>query len=83
MKDKVVDGAKDAWKSFLALIDKLIEVIKQFIRGLFDKEKKLGDVSAKIKAVLKRNIGDSSKIDTEKTLQIAFVNPSILVISYG
>ena len=77
LKDKVVDGAKDAWKSFLALIDKLIEVIKQFIRGLFDKEKKLGDVSAKIKAVLKRNIGDSSKIDTEKTLQIAFVNPSI------
>ena len=77
LKDKVVDGAKDAWKSFLALIDKLIEVIKQFIRGLFDKEKKLGDVSAKIKAVLKRNIGDSSKIDTEKTLQIAFVNPAI------
>lgn len=77
LKDKVVDGAKDAWKSFLALIDKLIEVIKQFIRGLFDKEKKLGDVSAKIKAMLKRNIGDSSKIDTEKTLQIAFVNPAI------
>lgn len=77
LKDKVVDGAKDAWKSFLALIDKLIEVIKQFIRGLFDKEKKLGDVSAKLKAMLKRNIGDSSKIDTEKTLQIAFVNPAI------
>lgn len=77
LKDKVVDGAKDAWKSFLALIDKLIEVIKQFIRGLFDKEKKLGDVSAKLKAMLKRNIGDSSKIDTEKTLQIAFVNPVI------
>lgn len=77
LKDKVVDGAKDAWKSFLALIDKLIEVIKQFIRGLFDKEKKLGDISAKLKAMLKRNIGDSSKIDTEKTLQIAFVNPAI------
>lgn len=77
LKDKVVDGAKDAWKSFLALIDKLIEVIKQFIRGLFDKEKKLGDVSAKLKAMLKRNIGDSSKIDIEKTLQIAFVNPLI------
>ena len=77
LKDKVVDGAKDAWKSFLALIDKLIEVIKQFIRGLFDKEKKLGDVSNKIKLMLKRNIGDSSKIDTEKTLQIAFVDPAL------
>nr|DAJ92691.1 MAG TPA: hypothetical protein [Caudoviricetes sp.] len=77
LKDKVVDGAKDAWKSFLALIDKLIEVIKQFIRGLFDKEKKLGDVSNKLKLMLKRNIGDSSKIDTEKTLQIAFVDPAL------
>lgn len=77
LKDKVVDGAKDAWKSFLALIDKLIEVIKQFIRGLFDKEKKLGDVSAKLKAMLKRNIGDSSKLDGEKSLPVAFIAPEL------
>ena len=77
LKDKVVDGAKDAWKSFLVLLDKLIEVIKQFIRGLFDKEKKLGDVESKLKAMLNKKIADSGKLDSDRTLKIAFVNPGM------
>ena len=73
VKDTVVEGAKDAWKAFLALIDKLIEVVKQFIRGLFDKEKKLASVIGKVKSARKR-VEDAGKADTAADLKVAFLN---------
>lgn len=81
VKETVVEGAKDAWKALLALIDKLIEVIKQFIRGIFDKEKQLGTVIRKIN-VAKQRLDDEGKIDTNKDIQVAFTNP-LLVLTMG
>ena len=80
IKEKVVEGAKDAWKAFLALIDKLIEVVKQFIRGFFDKEKKLGDISAKLKKVnIERNFDSSNgKLSGEKTIEVGITHTSVL-----
>ena len=74
VKDTVVEGAKDAWKAFLALVDKLVEVIKQFIRGLFDKEKKLATVLGKVKSARKR-VEDAGKADTAADIKVAFLNP--------
>lgn len=74
--DKVTEGAKNAWKSFLVLVDKLISVIKEFIRGLFDKEKKINDVMKKIKTAIKR-IPDSSRIDSSKEIKVAELSDQI------
>lgn len=74
--DKVTEGAKNAWKSFLVLIDKLISVIKEFIRGLFDKEKKLDGVMKKIKTAIKR-IPDSSRVDSNKEIKVAELSDQI------
>lgn len=74
--DKVTEGAKNAWKSFLVLIDKLISVIKEFIRGLFDKEKKLDGVMKKVKVALKR-VSDSSRIDSSKEIKVAELSDEI------
>ena len=74
--DKVTEGAKNAWKSFLVLIDKLISVIKEFIRGLFDKEKKINDVMKKIKTAIKR-IPDSSRVDSSKEIKVAELSDQI------
>lgn len=74
--DKVTEGAKNAWKSFLVLIDKLISVIKEFIRGLFDKEKKLDGVMKKIKTAIKR-IPDSSRVDSNKEIKVAELSNQI------
>lgn len=74
--DKVTEGAKNAWKSFLVLIDKLISVIKEFIRGLFDKEKKINDVMKKIKTAIKR-IPDSSRVDSNKEIKVAELSNQI------
>lgn len=76
VKDTVVEGAKDAWKAFLALIDKLIEVIKQFIRGLFDKEKKLNSVIGKVKSARKR-AADAGKADVSGDIKVAFINQNM------
>lgn len=76
VKDTVVEGAKDAWKAFLALIDKLIEVIKQFIRGLFDKEKKIATVLGKLKAANKR-VKDAGRADVASDVKMAFINPKL------
>ena len=73
VKDTVVEGAKDAWKAFLALIDKLIEVIKQFIRGLFDKEKKLASVIGKVKSARKR-AKDAGRADVAADVKVAFLS---------
>lgn len=72
--DKVTESAKNAWKSFLVLIDKLISVIKEFIRGLFDKEKKLEGVIKKLKTASKR-VKDSSRVDSSKEIKLARLNP--------
>lgn len=74
--DKVTEGAKNAWKSFLVLIDKLISVIKEFIRGLFDKEKKLDEVMKKVKTALKR-VSDSSRLDSSKEIKVAELSDEI------
>lgn len=74
--DKVTEGAKNAWKSFLVLVDKLISVIKEFIRGLFDKEKKIDGVMKKVKVALKR-VPDSSRIDSSKEIKIAELSNQI------
>ena len=74
--DKVTEGAKNAWKSFLVLIDKLISVIKEFIRGLFDKEKKLDGVMKKIKTAIKR-VPDSSRVDSNKEIKVAELSNQI------
>lgn len=74
--DKVTEGAKNAWKSFLVLIDKLISVIKEFIRGLFDKEKKINDVMKRIKTAIKR-IPDSSRVDSNKEIKVAELSNQI------
>ena len=74
--DKVTEGAKNAWKSFLVLVDKLISVIKEFIRGLFDKEKKINDVMKKVKAAIKR-VPDSSRIDSSKEIKVAELSDQI------
>ena len=74
--DKVTEGAKNAWKSFLVLIDKLISVIKEFIRGLFDKEKKLDEVMRKVKTALKR-VSDSSRLDSSKEIKVAELSDEI------
>jgi len=74
--DKVTESAKNAWKSFLVLIDKLISVIKEFIRGLFDKEKKINDVMKKIKTAIKR-IPDSSRVDSNKEIKVAELSNQI------
>ena len=74
--DKVTEGAKNAWKSFLVLIDKLISVIKEFIRGLFDKEKKLDGVMKKVKVALKR-VSDSSRLDSSKEIKVAELSDEI------
>lgn len=75
--DKVTEGAKNAWKSFLVLIDKLISVIKEFIRGLFDKEKKIAGVIKKLKTAAKR-VADSSRQDSSKEIKIAELSPAIV-----
>lgn len=74
--DRVTEGAKNAWKSFLVLVDKLISVIKEFIRGLFDKEKKINDVMKKVKAAIKR-VPDSSRIDSSKEIKVAELSDQI------
>ena len=74
--DKVTESAKNAWKSFLVLIDKLISVIKEFIRGLFDKEKKINDVMKKLKTAIKR-VPDSSRIDSSKDIKVAELSDQI------
>ena len=74
--EKVTEGAKNAWKSFLVLIDKLISVIKEFIRGLFDKEKKINGVMKKIKTALKR-VSDSSRINNSKDIKVAVLSSAI------
>ena len=74
--DKVTEGAKNAWKSFLVLIDKLISVIKEFIRGLFDKEKKLDEVMKKVKTALKR-VSDSSRLYSSKEIKVAELSDEI------
>lgn len=74
--DKVTESAKNAWKSFLVLIDKLISVIKEFIRGLFDKEKKINDVMKKVKAAIKR-VPDSSRLDSSKEIKVAELSDQI------
>ena len=75
--DKVTEGAKNAWKSFLVLIDKLISVIKEFIRGLFDKEKKIAGVIKKLKTAAKR-VSDSSRQDASKEIKVAELSPTII-----
>ena len=74
--DKVTESAKNAWKSFLVLIDKLISVIKEFIRGLFDKEKKINGVMKKIKVALKR-VSDNSRLNNSKDIKVAVLSSSI------
>lgn len=74
--DKVTESAKNAWKSFLVLIDKLISVIKEFIRGLFDKEKKINGVMKKIKTALKR-VSDNSRLNNSKDIKVAVLSSSI------
>ena len=74
--EKVTESAKNAWKSFLVLIDKLISVIKEFIRGLFDKEKKINGVVKKIKTALKR-VSDSSRINNSKDIKVAVLSSAI------
>lgn len=74
--DKVTESAKNAWKSFLVLIDKLISVIKEFIRGLFDKEKKINGVMKKIKVALKR-VSDNSRLNNSKDIKVAVLSSAI------
>lgn len=76
VKETVVEGAKDAWKSLLALIDKLIEVIKQFVRGIFDKEKQLGTVLRKVNFA-KQRVSDDSKEDFNKDIEVAFLREEL------
>lgn len=75
--DKVTEGAKNAWKSFLVLIDKLISVIKEFIRGLFDKEKKIAGVIKKLKTAAKR-VSDSSRQDGSKEIKVAELSANVV-----
>ena len=86
--DTVKSGASKVKKTLIELYEKAIRFFTETVRYFFSNEKKLGKLEASIKASLKRtakddkkeikiidvnfNAGDSSSIDFQDSLQVAY-----------
>lgn len=88
VKDTVKEGAEKVKKALVTMYEKAIRFFTETVRYFFSNEKKLGKLEANIKASLKRtakddkkeikiidvnfNAGDSSSIDFQDALQVAY-----------
>ena len=88
VKDTVKEGAEKVKKALVTMYEKAIRFFTETVRYFFSNEKKLGKLEASIKASLKRtakddkkeikiidvnfNAGDSSSIDFQDALQVAY-----------
>ena len=88
VKDTVKEGTEKVKKALVTMYEKAIRFFTETVRYFFSNEKKLGKLEASIKASLKRtakddkkeikiidvnfNAGDSSSIDFQDALQVAY-----------
>ena len=88
VKDTVKEGTEKVKKALITMYEKAIRFFTETVRYFFSNEKKLGKLEASIKASLKRtakddkkevkiidvnfNAGDSSSIDFQDALQVAY-----------
>ena len=88
VKDTVKEGTEKVKKALVTMYEKAIKFFTETVRYFFSNEKKLGKLEASIKASLKRtakddkkeikiidvnfNVGDSSSIDFQDALQVAY-----------
>ena len=88
VKDTVKEGTEKVKKALITMYEKTIRFFTETVRYFFSNEKKLGKLEASIKASLKRtakddkkevkiidvnfNAGDSSSIDFQDALQVAY-----------
>ena len=88
VKDTVKEGTEKVKKALITMYEKAIRFFTETVRYFFSNEKKLGKLEANIKASLKRtakddkkeikiidvnfNAGDSSSIDFQDALQVAY-----------
>ena len=88
VKDTVKEGTEKVKKALVTMYEKAIRFFTETVRYFFSNEKKLGKLEASIKASLKRtakddkkeikiidvnfNVGDSSSIDFQDALQVAY-----------
>ena len=88
VKDTVKEGTEKVKKALITMYEKAIRFFTETVRYFFSNEKKLGKLEANIKASLKKtakddkkeikiidvnfNAGDSSSIDFQDALQVAY-----------
>ena len=88
VKDTVKEGTEKVKKALITMYEKAIRFFTETVKYFFSNEKKLGKLEASIKASLKRtakddkkeikiidvnfNAGDSSSIDFQDALQVAY-----------